>query len=163
MIVFRNDAITIDQIKALSPDRILISPGPGYPKDAGICCQVIRELGPSIPIGGICLGMQCMFEVYGGQIGPADEIIHGKQSIIENDAQGFFKECPKAFKVTRYHSLVGLPTTLPSELEITSRVQGEETIMGVRHKTHKVEGVQFHPESILTEHGKQMIQNFLTL
>ncbi|KAG9410379.1 bifunctional tryptophan synthase trp1 [Aphanomyces cochlioides] len=144
-------------------DRILISPGPGFPKDAGISCDIIRTFQGVVPVAGVCLGLQCMFEVYGGTVGHAGEIVHGKQSEMENDGKGLFKNVPSPFKAIRYHSLVGLPETLPDELEVTSTLAGKSMIMGVRHKKYAVEGVQFHPESILTPEGMTMMQNFLDM
>ncbi|KDO30230.1 hypothetical protein SPRG_05000 [Saprolegnia parasitica CBS 223.65] len=166
--VIRNDHTTAalllaEYTRAPTFDRILISPGPGFPKDAGISCDVIRTFQGIVPIAGVCLGLQCMFEVYGGTVGHAGEIIHGKQSDMENDGKGLFKNVPSPFKAIRYHSLVGLPSTLPDELQVTATIAGKDMIMGVRHKTYAVEGVQFHPESILTPDGKTMIQNFLTM
>ncbi|OQR95231.1 anthranilate synthase component 2 [Achlya hypogyna] len=166
--VIRNDQTTPAELLAeykatKSFDRILISPGPGFPKDAGISCDVIRTFQGVVPIAGVCLGLQCMFEVYGGTVGHAGEIIHGKQSAMENDGKGLFKNVPSPFKAIRYHSLVGLPGTLPEVLEVTSTIAGKDMIMGVRHKLYPIEGVQFHPESILTPEGKTMIHNFLMM
>ncbi|GAB9466563.1 Anthranilate synthase component 2 [Globisporangium polare] len=161
--VIRNDQITIEGIKELNPDRIMISPGPGYPRDAGISCDVIREFAGKVPIAGVCLGHQCMYEVFGGTVDHAGEIMHGKQSTMVNDGKGLFKGMAPEFKAIRYHSLVGLPETLPDELEVTATVKGTNMIMGVRHKKYKVEGFQFHPESILTEDGLRLIQNFLDM
>lgn len=163
VIVKRNDEISIEECRILQPDRILISPGPGYPRDAGISCDLIDEFKGQIPIGGVCLGMQCMFEVFGGTVGHAGEIVHGKQSSITNDGKGFFQNIPSEIKVVRYHSLVGLESTLPSELQVTATVAGKNMIMGVRHAKYKIEGVQFHPESILTHDGMQMVDNFLKM
>lgn len=166
MIVVRNDKVTIKDIEALHVDRILLSPGPGRPMEAGVCSLLVRHFGPKdMPIGGICLGMQVMFEVYGGTVGKAHDIVHGKTSVIECDQRGFFHGLPSTVTVTRYHSLIGLKSTLPtSSLIITSWVKGQnDTIMGIRHRQHRIEGVQFHPESILTQHGKKMMENFLTL
>lgn len=167
MVVARNDALSMQQIVELNPDRILISPGPGYPIDAGISCQIIREFAGKIPIGGICLGMQCMVEVFGGEIIKAGEIFHGKQSSVNHDRKGMFQHIESPVNCIRYHSLIGNLDTLPSVLEITStankQVDGQKMIMGVRHKTYAIEGVQFHPESILTENGMKMMQNFLLL
>ncbi|RLN86539.1 hypothetical protein BBJ28_00001489, partial [Nothophytophthora sp. Chile5] len=161
--VRRNDKITLDEIRQMDPDRIMISPGPGYPKDAGISCDVIREFAGKVPIAGVCLGHQCMYEVFGGKVDHAGEIVHGKQAVIAHDGKGLFKGMTPAFKAIRYHSLVGLPETLPDTLEVTATVQGTDMIMGVRHKEFKVEGWQFHPESILTEDGLKLIQNFLDM
>ncbi|RLN51916.1 hypothetical protein BBJ28_00002204 [Nothophytophthora sp. Chile5] len=177
--VRRNDKITLDEIRQMNPDRIMISPGPGYPKDAGISCDVIREFAGKMPIAGVCLaplgrasmlplttwmaGHQCMYEVFGGKVDHAGEIVHGKQAVIAHDGKGLFKGMAPAFKAIRYHSLVGIPETLPDALEVTATVQGTDMIMGVRHKEFKVEGWQFHPESILTEDGLKLIQNFLDM
>ena len=161
--VKRNDAITIDEIRELRPDRIMISPGPGFPVSAGVSCDVIRAFAGQIPIAGVCLGHQCMFEVFGGTVGHAGEVVHGKASAIQHDGNGLFKGMAPDFKAIRYHSLVGLPETLPDVLEVTATVKGTTMIMGVRHKAFKVEGWQFHPESILTEDGLTLIQNFLDM
>ncbi|KAG6962150.1 hypothetical protein JG688_00008748 [Phytophthora aleatoria] len=161
--VKRNDQITLDEIREMNPDRIMISPGPGYPKDAGVSCDVIREFAGKIPIAGVCLGHQCMFEVFGGKVDHAGEIVHGKASVMVHDGKGLFKGMAPEFKAIRYHSLVGLPETLPDALEVTATVKGTNMIMGVRHKQYKVEGWQFHPESILTEDGLKLIQNFLDM
>ncbi|KAJ0406523.1 hypothetical protein P43SY_001454 [Pythium insidiosum] len=161
--VRRNDQITIEDIKAMDIDRIMISPGPGYPKDAGITLDVIREFAGKLPIAGVCLGHQSIFEVFGGTVDHAGEIMHGKKSTMVNDGKGLFKGIPQEFEAIRYHSLVGLPETLPAELEVTATLKDSNMIMGVRHKKYKIEGVQFHPESILTSHGMQMIQNFLEM
>lgn len=164
--VIRNDQITLQEIETMAPDRILISPGPGHPsKDAGICTDVIKHFAGRIPIGGICMGMQCMFEVFGGTVGNAGEIVHGKQGIMDTDGLGWFQGLPtKGLKAVRYHSLCGIRDTLPDELEVTAHLQGgSKMIMGVRHKKYPIEGVQFHPESILTEDGMQMMRNFLNM
>jgi anthranilate synthase/aminodeoxychorismate synthase-like glutamine amidotransferase len=161
--VIRNDQITIEGINELKPDRIMISPGPGFPKDAGISMQVIREFKGKVPIAGVCLGHQSIYEVFGGTVSHAGEIVHGKQSTMVNDGKGLFKGMSKEFKAIRYHSLVGTPETLPEELEVTATIKDSNMIMGVRHKKYKIEGVQFHPESILTQDGKKMIQNFLDM
>lgn len=161
--VVRNDQATIEEIAAMGIDRILISPGPGYPKDAGITMDVIRAFAGKLPIAGVCLGHQAIFEVFGGTVNHAGEIVHGKASTMVNDGKGFFKDMPSEFAAIRYHSLVGLPDTLPNELEVTATLKGSDMIMGVRHKKFKIEGVQFHPESILTESGMTMIKNFLEM
>jgi anthranilate synthase/aminodeoxychorismate synthase-like glutamine amidotransferase len=162
MKVFRNDKIDIDGIKKLSPDKILISPGPGYPKDAGISIPVIKEFAGKLPILGVCLGHQAIGEAFGGKIVQAKNIMHGKTSDIFHDNKGVFKGLPNPFKATRYHSLLIDRATLPAELEVTAWTK-EEEIMGVRHKQYKIEGVQFHPESILTTEGKKLLKNFLEL
>ena len=158
--VFRNDAISIAELEALKPKNIVISPGPGYPKDAGISCDVIRHFAGKLPILGVCLGEQCMFEVFGGKVRHAGEIVHGKTSPISHDGKGLFRGVPQEIQVTRYHSLSGDPKTLPVSLDITSRT-ANDIIMGVRHKNFTVEGVQFHPESIVSQGGKQIFSNFL--
>lgn len=162
MRVFRNDVITVDEIKALQPARICISPGPCTPNEAGISCQLIRELGATIPILGVCLGHQAIGQVYGGEVVRADRLMHGKTSPIIHAGQSIFAGMPSPFVATRYHSLIVKRATLPDCLEITAwTAEGE--IMGLRHKQHPVHGVQFHPESILTENGKHLLENFLNL
>uniref|UniRef100_A0A2R5L1G3 anthranilate synthase n=1 Tax=Hirondellea gigas TaxID=1518452 RepID=A0A2R5L1G3_9CRUS len=158
--VFRNDKITLDDIKEMDPRRIIISPGPGTPSEAGISKEVILRFAGEIPIFGICLGMQSMFEVYGGKIVQSDEIKHGKTSEIYHNGTDVFKNIKNAFLATRYHSLVGAPETIPDCLEVTAKTKND-IIMGVRHKEFTVSGVQFHPESITTENGKVLLQNFL--
>ena len=160
--VFRNDQVTLDEIRALEPDHVVISPGPGDPDDAGISRDVIREFAGKVPVLGVCLGHQCIFDVYGGTVAGAGEIKHGKTSTIEHDGEGVFREIPERFNAVRYHSLAGTPETLPEELKVTAYSESG-VIMGVRHKTLKVEGVQFHPESIATEHGKELLRNFLEM
>ncbi|KAG2186998.1 hypothetical protein INT44_003226 [Umbelopsis vinacea] len=163
VVVFRNDKITIEEIEALNPRNIVISPGPGHPStDAGVSRAAIRHFAGKIPIFGICLGQQCMFEVFGGTVSYAGEIFHGKISSISHDAKGIFKTVPQNINVTRYHSLAGVVDTVPEDLEVTARTDNG-IIMAVRHKEYVIEGVQFHPESILCEYGKTMIQNFLNM
>jgi anthranilate synthase/aminodeoxychorismate synthase-like glutamine amidotransferase len=156
----RHDAATLADIEALSPARIVISPGPGAPRDAGISCDVIRAWAGRVPILGVCLGLQCMYEVYGGTVTHAGEIMHGKQSPLEHDGRGVFAGVPSPFLAVRYHSLAGTRETLPAVLEVTATSPGG-IIQGVRHRELCVEGVQFHPESILTEHGYKIFANFL--
>jgi anthranilate synthase/aminodeoxychorismate synthase-like glutamine amidotransferase len=158
--VFRHDAITVAQLEALSPRRIVISPGPGAPRDAGVSSDVIRAFGGRVPILGVCLGLQCMYEVFGGTVTSAGEIMHGKTSPIAHDGRGVFKGLPSPFQAVRYHSLAGTLDTLPACLEVTATSPGG-VIQGVRHREWALEGVQFHPESILTEHGHAMLRNFL--
>jgi anthranilate synthase component 2 len=159
--VFRNDFITIDQIKALQPDAIVISPGPGRPADAGVSIPVIRELGDQFPILGVCLGHQSIGEVFGGQVIRAAELMHGKTSEVYHTGQGVFQGLDNPFTATRYHSLIIDRATCPPVLEITAWI-ADDTIMGVRHRNYPwIEGVQFHPESILTNAGKQLLRNFL--
>ncbi|KAK9362643.1 indole-3-glycerol phosphate synthase-domain-containing protein [Lipomyces starkeyi] len=161
--VYRNDQITIDELAALKPSRLVISPGPGHPLyDAGISRDAIKYFAGKIPILGVCMGEQCIFSVFGGTVSSAGEIVHGKTSTVEHDGKGIFTDVPQQVAVTRYHSLAGTYDTLPDCLEITARtING--IIMAVRHKIYTVEGVQFHPESILTEAGNLMIRNFLNI
>jgi len=164
--VYRNDALSVEQVAELEPERIVISPGPCTPNEAGICVELIRELGDSIPILGVCLGHQAIGQAYGGRIVHASQVMHGKVSAIQHKGQGVFRDIPPAFEATRYHSLVIDKGSLPDCLEVTAWTEdgrgGIEEIMGVRHKTLAVEGVQFHPESILTQHGHALLKNFLT-
>ena len=160
--VYRNDEITIRQIEKLKPKRIVISPGPGTPKEAGISMEVIRHFAGKIPILGVCLGHQSIGEVFGGKVVRAKRIMHGKTSDIYHDGKTIFKGLPSPFSATRYHSLLVERKSLPKVLEISAWTK-EGEIMGLRHKKFKVEGVQFHPESILTEEGKQLLRNFLAL
>jgi len=160
--VFRNDEVTVGEIAILRPERILISPGPGQPAAAGISEAVIREFAGQLPILGVCLGHQAIGEVFGGQIVRASRIMHGKTSEIQHDGRTIFKGLPNPFTATRYHSLVVEKASLPDTLEVSAWTK-EGEIMGLRHKQFKVEGVQFHPESILTSSGKLLLQNFLSL
>ena len=159
--VVRNDAMTVDEIRAKGYKGIVISPGPGLPKDAGITEDVIRELGTETPILGICLGHQAIGEVFGGKIVRAKEIVHGKASPIRHHGTGIYRNIHAGTQVARYHSLIIERESLPNVLEITSDL-GDGTIMGVRHKTLPIEGIQFHPESILTHDGRAMMENYLT-
>ncbi len=158
--VYRNDKITVDEIRALKPDRIVISPGPGYPLDAGVSLELIRELGAGVPILGICLGHQAIGEAYGGVVVHAPELMHGKTSMIYHGGDTIFGDIPDPFEATRYHSLIVEEESLPDCLMITARTASGE-IMGFRHKRHPVIGVQFHPESILTTYGMKMLGNFM--
>ncbi len=159
--VFRNDQVTLDEIRALKPTHIVISPGPGDPEDGGISNDVIREFGPTTPILGVCLGHQCIGFVFGGKVARAPRLMHGKTSHVYHQGKGIFNGVPSPFNATRYHSLI-VEEPLPEELEVTAFTsQGE--VMGLRHKRWPVVGVQFHPESILTDHGKRILQNFLEL
>ncbi|MEO1593218.1 MAG: aminodeoxychorismate/anthranilate synthase component II [Cyanobacteria bacterium J06632_22] len=159
--VFRNDKITLEEVKALQPDGIVISPGPGTPDDSGVSLEIIRELGPTLPILGVCLGHQSIGQVYGGKITSATELMHGKTSPVTHTNKGVFAGLEQPLTATRYHSLVIDRDTCPDCLEITAWVE-DGTIMGVRHKDYPhLEGVQFHPESVLTQSGKQLLQNFL--
>jgi len=163
--VVRNDELSLAQIEALQPERIMISPGPGTPDDAGVSQQVIRELGPRIPVFGVCLGHQALGQVYGGEVVRARTIMHGKTSRIRHEGRGVFAGLPDGYEATRYHSLVVKRDTLPECFEITAWTEGDDggfdEIMGLRHREFPVEGVQFHPESILTEHGHALLKNFL--
>ncbi len=159
--VFRNDAIDVAGIRDLKPDRIVISPGPCTPKEAGISRDVIRELGPTIPLLGVCLGHQAIGDVFGGDVVRADRIMHGKISSIKHNGNCFFKDVPSPFSATRYHSLIIKRDTCPADLEITAETVDQGEIMAVAHKKYPIWGVQFHPESILTECGKTMIRNFM--
>jgi len=159
--VFRNDQITVEDIAQMQPHGIVISPGPGCPDDAGISLELIRQLGPSVPLLGVCLGHQSIGQVYGGKIGPAPELMHGKTSLIHHTGQGVFAGLANPFQATRYHSLVIEQGTCPEVLEVTAWVE-DGTIMGVRHRDYlHLQGVQFHPESILTDAGKHLLRNFL--
>jgi len=160
--VFRNDKISIGKIRKLRPEKIVISPGPGRPEDAGISCDVIREFASKIPILGVCLGHQCIGFVYGGRIKGAKRLMHGKTSLIYHNRQGIFRGIPNPFKATRYHSLIVEKKTLPECLEITAWTK-ESEIMGLKHKIYPLWGVQFHPESILTKAGKDILANFLNI
>ncbi len=160
LIVHRNDKITLEQVKRLRPDRIVISPGPGSPKDAGVSMEIIRELGPKVPLLGVCLGHQCIGSVYGGIVERNYRLMHGKTSPIFHDGKGVFRDLPNPFEATRYHSLVVRQDGFPSELEVTAHTR-EKEIMGLRHKKFPIFGVQFHPESILTKAGMQLLRNFL--
>jgi anthranilate synthase component II len=160
--VYRNDQISLDEIRAFAPDAIVISPGPGRPEDAGISLDIIRELGPTLPILGVCLGHQSIGQVYGGDIVCAPTLMHGKTSPIFHSGVGVFEQLDNPFTATRYHSLIIERATCPAVLEITAWTE-DNIIMGVRHREYPhLQGVQFHPESILTESGKQLLQNFLT-
>ena len=158
--VARNDKITIEEIEKLEPERIVISPGPGYPKDAGISIEVVKHFAGKLPLLGVCLGHQCLGEAFGGVVGPAGEIRHGKSSDIRHDGKGVFTGLPNPFSAIRYHSLAVKPATIPDCLEITARTENG-IIMGLRHREFPVEGVQFHPESILTGEGENLLGNFL--
>ena len=158
--VIRNDKITIEEIEIFSPERIVISPGPSTPLQAGISNDIIRHFGSRIPILGVCLGHQCIGYSYGGHIWQAKQIMHGKASLIYHEGQGVFTGIPNPFSAIRYHSLVVKRESLPSCLEITAWTE-DGTIMGLRHIQHPVEGVQFHPESFMTQNGKEILRNFL--
>ena len=163
--VYRNDALSVEQVAALAPARIVISPGPCTPNEAGICLDLIRDLGGRIPILGVCLGHQAIGQAYGGKVVHAGQVMHGKTSQIHHTGQGVFRGLADPFEATRYHSLVVEPQSLPDCLEVTAWTLtadgSREAIMGVRHKSLAVEGVQFHPESILTQYGHDLLRNFL--
>jgi anthranilate synthase component 2 len=163
--VERNDALTVAQIAALAPSKIVISPGPCTPNEAGVSLELLRELGPRIPIFGVCLGYQALGQVFGGKVVRAGRIMHGKTSPIHHQGQGVFTGLPTPFEATRYHSLVVEKTSVPDCLEVTAWAENDdgsvEEVMGLRHREFPVEGVQFHPESILTQHGHAMLKNFL--
>jgi len=160
--VRRNDQISIEQVRAFNPDRILISPGPRSPREAGLSNDVIREFGPRVPILGVCLGHQCIGHTFGGEVIVNYRMMHGKTSPIKHNGKDLFKGMPNPFAATRYHSLVIRRENFPSCLDITAQTE-EGEIMGVRHREFPVWGVQFHPESILTEHGRKILENFLSL
>lgn len=156
--VFRNDQITVEEIRVMRPDHIVISPGPGDPDDGGVSQDVIRELGRETPILGVCLGHQCIGNVFGGTVKRAPRLMHGKVSPVHHNGKGIFSDIPNPFQATRYHSLI--VEDIPNELEVLAAT-AEEEVMGLRHKEYPITGVQFHPESILTEHGHHLLQNFL--
>ena len=160
--VRRNDAVTLAEIDAMQPAHIVISPGPCTPDDAGMSCSIIETFGPDIPTLGVCLGHQAIGQVYGGQVVRAPEPMHGKTSLIYHRGQGVFSDLPQPFEANRYHSLIVERTTLPAELEITAETP-DGLIMGLRHRTYPVHGVQFHPESIMTPVGKDLLRNFLAI
>ena len=161
--VHRNDQISIDEIRRLSPEKIVISPGPGKPEDAGISIDIIKKFGGEIPILGICLGHQAITVAFGGKVGRANEIVHGKTSTITHSGSEIFREIPSEFEATRYHSLVAEEDTFPSDSLIVTARTDNGLIMALEHMTYPIYGVQFHPESIVTEHGMQMVKNFLAV
>ena len=161
-IVYRNDAITIDEIRAMRPDAILVSPGPGRPEDAGISQRVIAELGPHIPLLGVCLGHQAIGQVFGAEVVRAPTLLHGKTSSVTHQGAGVLSGLSMPFTATRYHSLVIDQASMPYELEVTATT-ADGIVMAVRHRTHPIHGVQFHPESILSHHGGHMVRNFLDI
>ncbi|SHJ14615.1 para-aminobenzoate synthetase component 2 [Rubritalea squalenifaciens DSM 18772] len=162
MKVVRNDKISLEEISELAPDHICISPGPCTPNEAGVSCDVIREFGGKIPIFGVCLGHQSIGQVYGGDVIRAEQLMHGKTSKVFHEGKSVFRGLPNPLTATRYHSLIVKRDTLPDCLEITAETE-DGVIMGLRHKELEVHGVQFHPESILTERGREMLQNFLDI
>jgi len=158
--VFRNDAITLDEVASMKPDHIVVSPGPCTPSEAGISVPLIKRFAGAIPILGVCLGHQAIGQAFGGRVVRAQRVMHGKLSPVTHDARGVFAGVPSPFPVTRYHSLAIERATMPADLAVTATSDDGE-VMGVRHRTLAVEGVQFHPEAILTEHGRHMLGNFL--
>ncbi len=158
--VVRNDAVTLEEIEGMAPERIVISPGPCTPSEAGISTEVVRHFGPRVPLLGVCLGHQCIGVAYGATVAGAGEIMHGKTSAIHHDGQGVFAGLPNPLEGIRYHSLAIVPDTVGEELEVTARTD-RGVIMAVRHRQHPVEGIQFHPESIVTQCGKELLLNFL--
>ena len=158
--VVRNDKITLGQIRNMNPEKIVVSPGPCTPDKAGISNEVVREFGPIIPVLGVCLGHQCVGQTFGGIVGKAGEIMHGKTSLIHHDGEGVFFGIPSPFEAIRYHSLVVYKEDLPNELEVTAWTESG-IVMGIRHKKYDIQGIQFHPESIMTQYGKEILGNFL--
>ena len=160
--VYRHDAVDVDRIRADDPSGILISPGPGRPCDAGVSNDVLTDLSDEIPIFGVCLGLQCMAEVFGGEVVRAPAVMHGKTSTIRHDGEGVFRGLPNPLEATRYHSLIAERSSVPSSLKVTASTD-DGLVMGLRHRNRPVEGVQFHPESVLTTRGRDLIQNFLDI
>jgi anthranilate synthase/aminodeoxychorismate synthase-like glutamine amidotransferase len=158
--VYRNDAITIDEARALQPTHLCISPGPGTPQRAGVSMAMVKAFAGQIPVFGVCLGHQAIVEVFGGNVVRAGRLMHGKTSLVDHDERGVFQDIPAGCEVGRYHSLIAEPDSMPDELEVSARTS-EGEIMGVRHRHLMVEGVQFHPESVLTPDGPAMMRNFL--
>ncbi|HUP76750.1 MAG TPA: aminodeoxychorismate/anthranilate synthase component II [Acidimicrobiales bacterium] len=161
-VVYRHDALTVDDIDELAPDGILISPGPGRPEDAGVSNDVLTHHAGKIPIFGVCLGLQCIGQVFGGNVVRAPQVMHGKTSLIRHDESGMFADLPNPLEATRYHSLIVDRDSVPACLEITATTD-DGLVMGLRHREYAIEGVQFHPESILTTGGHDMLRNFLAL
>jgi len=166
VVVRRNDEVTPEEIVAMKPTRIVLSPGPCTPQDAGILIPLVKFLAKltkrqQIPVLGVCLGHQAIGAAFGGEVIRAEKLMHGKTSVVEHDGRTIFRDLPQPMTCTRYHSLIVAEGSVPAELEVSARVAGESTIMGLRHRTLPIEGVQFHPESVLTDHGKQLIANFL--
>lgn len=158
--VVRNDRISVSEIEAMAPDGIVISPGPSRPENAGISCEVVRSFGPKLPILGVCLGHQCIGHTYGGRVARAGEVMHGKSSLIYHKGAGVLAGLPSPFEAIRYHSLAVMPDSVPDCLELTAWTE-DGVVMGLRHRRYSVEGVQFHPESIMTGAGKDVLRNFL--
>jgi len=158
--VVRNDAVTLEEVEAMAPEKIVISPGPCTPAEAGISTDIVHFFGPRVPLLGVCLGHQCIGVAYGATVTGAGEIVHGKTSTIHHNGQGVFQSLPNPLRGIRYHSLAIVPETVPEELEVTAQTD-RGVIMGVRHRRYPVEGVQFHPESIMTQCGRDLLRNFL--
>ena len=166
IVVRRNDQVTIGEIESMHPERILISPGPCTPQDAGISIELIKHFAGKLPIFGVCLGHQAMGAAFGGEVIRARQLMHGKTSMIQHDGRTIFRNVPSPMEATRYHSLIVSEKGFPKELEVSAQTvdsEGNRVIMGLRHKKYPVEGVQFHPESVLTSHGKLLIRNFLEM
>ena len=163
VVVRRNDALGIDEIAAMRPAKIVISPGPGRPEGAGVSMDVIRRFGPSVPLLGVCLGHQAIGAVFGGHVVRAAGPVHGKTSMVEHDGRGVFKDLQEPFLAGRYHSLIVDAGQWPADLEVSATIAGERTVMGLRHREFPVHGVQFHPESVLTPSGRSMLKAFLEL
>lgn len=164
--IVRNDSITLSDIRMMDHDAIVLSPGPGHPADRkyfGVCTDIITELGPSVPILGVCLGHQGIVHAFGGRVINAGKIKHGKTSLIQYTSDRLFEDVENPFKATRYHSLVADKNTMPSSLEVTAKALDDGEIMGIRHKQYLIEGVQFHPESVLTGQGRRMLLNFISM
>jgi anthranilate synthase/aminodeoxychorismate synthase-like glutamine amidotransferase len=161
--VRRNDAVTIDEIDAMKPSHLVVSPGPCTPAESGVSMAAIKHLAGAIPILGICLGHQCLAEVFGGRVVRAERLMHGKTSQVQHDGKTIYAGVPNPFTATRYHSLTVEPESVPDTFEVSSRTQDRGEIMGIRHRSLPIEGVQFHPESFLTEHGPLLIANFLKM
>jgi anthranilate synthase/aminodeoxychorismate synthase-like glutamine amidotransferase len=162
LVVHRNDKITLEEIEALAPEKIVISPGPCTPREAGISCELVRHFAGKLPILGVCLGHQCIGDVFGGDVVRAERLMHGKTSMIHHNGEEIFDDLENPFEATRYHSLIVKRETLPDCFDLTAWTDQDE-IMGIRHKEHPIWGVQFHPESILTRAGKPLLENFLNI
>ena len=163
VVVRRNDAVTLDGIEAMHPERIVISPGPGRPEDAGICVEVIRTFGPRLPLLGVCLGHQAIGLAFGGRVVRAPVLMHGKPSTVEHDGRGIFAGLSGPFQAARYHSLMVSQEGWPAELEVAATAADDGVVMALRHRTHPLHGVQFHPESVLTAEGRRLLRTFLEL
>ncbi|MSO50918.1 MAG: aminodeoxychorismate/anthranilate synthase component II [Acidobacterium sp.] len=163
MVVRRNDEASLDQLRALGHDRVVISPGPGRPEQAGVSLDVIREFGPRMPVLGVCLGHQAIGLAFGGEVIRAPQPIHGKTSTVEHNGKGVFASISASFQAGRYHSLIVSEPTMPADLEVTARTKEDNLVMGIRHKTLPTHGVQFHPESVLTNEGRRILRNFLEM